>query len=123
MESLVRFTQLASNFPALLIFAAQGGSQWDLLGIGREGLTAVGIPQTERSLTILHIKKLGREIEEFHAVAATGRGGENMGKPENGPAALQSMDNDVRPLTPSRSPPRVKPAEGHSALKQHFMLK
>ena len=35
-----------------------------------------------------------------------------MGKPENGPAALQSMDNDVRPLTPSRSPPRVKPAEG-----------
>ena len=62
-------------------------------------------PQTERSLTILHIKKLGREID-WEGISCGGggdrEGGKNMGKPENGPAALQSMDNDVRPLTPSR---------------------
>ena len=55
-------------------------------------------PQTERTLTILQIKKLGREIdcEGIHAAAATtGRGGENMGKSENGPA-VRRMDNDVR---------------------------
>ena len=87
-KSLFRFTQLASNFPALFIFAAQGGSQWDLLGIGRRGLTAVGMtrnPQTERSLTILHIKKLGREID-WEGISCRGGGGDRKGRGKYGEA-------------------------------------
>ena len=69
-----------------------------------DGQAGEGDGGAESTLTtILQIKKLGREIDCEGILRALLQEGENMGKPENGPAALQSMDNDVRPLTPSRS--------------------